>query len=190
MAPVLIGKMILSPSFVFIWLHFSLIPDLYKGKVGLDQKEAEHLMNDLDWKNAIQDMDGLVASIKKDGDRKVGSIGFCMGGALSLALAAQCASTNNGFFFFYMYFIPLFLLALNACVSFYGTPPPKLIDISRLPLSTPTQAHFGRLDKLQGFSDPATAEALEKQWRLAIQKDGGPHVNKYIFFPILTLISI
>ncbi|KAJ9551870.1 hypothetical protein OSB04_015915 [Centaurea solstitialis] len=45
----------------------ALIPDLYRGKVGLDAAEAQHLMDGLDWQGAV------------------GVTGYCMGGALSIA---------------------------------------------------------------------------------------------------------
>ncbi|KHN21213.1 Putative carboxymethylenebutenolidase [Glycine soja] len=44
----------------------ALIPDLYRGKVGLDVAEAQHLFDGLDWQGAV------------------GVTGFCMGGALSV----------------------------------------------------------------------------------------------------------
>lgn len=33
-----------------------LIPDLYRGKLTLDAKEAEHTMTGLDWPGAVQDV--------------------------------------------------------------------------------------------------------------------------------------
>ncbi|RZB83695.1 hypothetical protein D0Y65_032294, partial [Glycine soja] len=37
----------------------ALIPDLYRGKVGLDVAEAKHLMDGLDWQGAVKDITGL-----------------------------------------------------------------------------------------------------------------------------------
>lgn len=59
----------------------------------------------------------------------VGSIGFCMGGGLSLALASRMSSTPH---------------ALRAAVTCYGTPPselfePRLFGSQR----TAIQGHFG-----------------------------------------------
>ncbi|KAF5198113.1 alpha/beta-Hydrolases superfamily protein [Thalictrum thalictroides] len=49
----------------------ALIPDLYRGKVGLDVAEAEHLMNDLDWQGAVQDIGASVSWLKANGSQKV-----------------------------------------------------------------------------------------------------------------------
>jgi carboxymethylenebutenolidase len=58
----------------------TLIPDLYRGKVAEDSEEAGHLMNNLDWQGAVQDISGAVKYLKeKEGCKKVGVVGFCMG---------------------------------------------------------------------------------------------------------------
>ena len=65
----------------------ALVPDLYRGKVGLAANEAEHLMNALDFGDAAsQDIAGAVAHLKDSGSAKVGVTGFCMGGALTCLL--------------------------------------------------------------------------------------------------------
>src|SRR5215831_10452998 len=65
----------------------ALVPDLYRGKVGLDAKEAEHLMTNLNFGDAAsEDVRGAVQYLKKDGS-KVAITGFCMGGALTLLSA-------------------------------------------------------------------------------------------------------
>ncbi|KAF8047273.1 hypothetical protein N665_3117s0001 [Sinapis alba] len=38
----------------------TLIPDLYRGKVGLDAAEAKHLMDGLDWPGAVKDISASV----------------------------------------------------------------------------------------------------------------------------------
>jgi carboxymethylenebutenolidase len=43
----------------------TVIPDLYKGKVGVDAEEASHLMNNLDWRKAIQELEELVDQLKE-----------------------------------------------------------------------------------------------------------------------------
>lgn len=43
----------------------TVIPDLYKGKVGVDAEEASHLMNNLDWKKAIRELEELVDQLKE-----------------------------------------------------------------------------------------------------------------------------
>ncbi|KAJ6826184.1 uncharacterized protein M6B38_372215 [Iris pallida] len=65
----------------------ALIPDLYRGKVGLDVAEAQHLMDGLDWQGAVKDIAASVSWLKSNGSPKVGVTGYCMGGALSIASA-------------------------------------------------------------------------------------------------------
>src|SRR5215510_12311433 len=38
----------------------TMVPDLYRGKVARDGAEGEHLMGELDWKSAQQDILGAV----------------------------------------------------------------------------------------------------------------------------------
>jgi len=119
----------------------TIIPDLYRGKVATDHEHAGHLMNDLDWPGAVQDIQGAVNFLKSRGVEKVAVTGFCMGGALSIASAVKVDG-------------------LNAVAPFYGIPSKELADPakSRVPL----QCHFGLLDSLKGFSDPEAQDALEK----------------------------
>ena len=42
-------------------------------------------MNDLDWQGAIKDIQASVNYLKEKGITKVGVVGFCMGGALTIA---------------------------------------------------------------------------------------------------------
>ena len=62
----------------------ALVPDLYKGKVALDENEAKHLMMDLNFLDAVkEDIRGAVQYLKSTGSNKVAVTGFCMGGALT-----------------------------------------------------------------------------------------------------------
>ncbi len=58
--------------------------------------------------------------------RKIASIGFCMGGALSLALASHLAAKKP----------------LSAVVTCYGVPSPTICDVSVISLKTPVQVPF------------------------------------------------
>ncbi|KAJ0112558.1 hypothetical protein Patl1_01981 [Pistacia atlantica] len=49
----------------------ALIPDLYRGKVGLDVAEAQHLMDGLDWQGAVKDIGASVNWLKANGSKKV-----------------------------------------------------------------------------------------------------------------------
>ncbi|RVW38938.1 hypothetical protein CK203_073601 [Vitis vinifera] len=48
----------------------ALIPDLYRGKVGLDVAEAQHLMDGLDWQGAVKDICASVNWLKANGSQK------------------------------------------------------------------------------------------------------------------------
>ncbi|CAM6017577.1 unnamed protein product [Sphagnum balticum] len=124
----------------------ALIPDLYRGKLGLEVAEAQHLSQGLDWPGAVADIAASAKWLKEHGSPKVGVTGFCMGGALSLASAVR---------------VP----GIDAVVAFYGTPPPQLADPTES--KVPVQAHFGEEDTMKGLSDKETAKALEEKLKKA-----------------------
>ena len=67
----------------------ALAPDLYKGRVTQKPDEANHMMSGLDFVGASdQDIAGAVKHLAGM-SRKVGVMGFCMGGALTIAAAAR-----------------------------------------------------------------------------------------------------
>jgi carboxymethylenebutenolidase len=70
----------------------ALAPDLYGGTTTHDADEAGQLMQSLPVDRAARDLAGAVDYLLSrddvDGDR-VGAVGFCMGGAFVLTLAAQ-----------------------------------------------------------------------------------------------------
>lgn len=104
-------------------------------------EEAGHLFNDLDWKGAIEDIQAAVDYLKSKGVEKIGVVGFCMGGALSLASS-------------------VLVRGLNASAGFYGTPSEELCNVAHF--KTPLQLHFGTKDDLKGFSDSDAQDKLEK----------------------------
>ncbi|XP_030459594.1 uncharacterized protein LOC115679989 [Syzygium oleosum] len=128
----------------------ALIPDLYRGKVGLDVAEAQHLMDGLDWAGAVKDIGASVNWLKANGSKKVGVTGFCMGGALSIASSVLVPE-------------------VDCVVAFYGVPSSELADPAKA--KAPVQAHFGELDNFVGFSDVAAAKALEEK----LKASGVPH---------------
>jgi carboxymethylenebutenolidase len=116
-----------------------LVPDLYKGVIGVNKEEASHHMSALDWGVAVKEIGQAAAFLKAEGSPKVGATGFCMGGALTLLGAATCAD-------------------IVAAAPFYGIPRDERVDLSKL--SKPVLGHFGELDNHTGFSDPESAKAL------------------------------
>ncbi|XP_050418812.1 putative carboxymethylenebutenolidase [Patella vulgata] len=119
----------------------TIVPDLYRGEVATDNEHAGHLMSSLDWQGAVQDIRGCAQHLKKQGCAKVGVIGFCMGGALSLASAALVTE-------------------VSASAPFYGIPNKELADPSSIKI--PVQCHFGEQDVLEGFSAPADQDKLKE----------------------------
>lgn len=121
----------------------ALVPDLYRGKVTLDVAEASHLMNDLNFADAAgQDLRGAAQYLKQS-SAKVGVVGFCMGGALTVLAA-------------------VFVKESDAASSWYGFPPEQAADVKTI--KAPLQLHFAEKD---GFFTPDAARALEGRLKQA-----------------------
>jgi carboxymethylenebutenolidase len=120
-----------------------VVPDLYRGKLGLDAAEAEHLMKDLNFADAAgQDIRGAVQFLKRTGT-KVGVTGYCMGGALTLLAAV---------------FVP----EVDAAVTWYGFPPLEYVDASKI--TAPIMGHFATED---AFFPIAMVDQLEEKFTQA-----------------------
>jgi carboxymethylenebutenolidase len=103
----------------------ALVPDLYRGKVTVEAKEAEHLMTNLNFGDAAgQDIRGAVRHLKAV-SAKVGVTGFCLGGALTLLSAVNVPEAD-------------------AAVCWYGYPPLEYIDATRITI--PLLGHFATDD--------------------------------------------
>lgn len=121
----------------------ALVPDLYRGQLGLDEKEAEHLMSTLNFGDAAgQDVRGAVQYLKTTSTR-VGIVGFCMGGALTLLSAVHVPEAD-------------------AAVAWYGFPPLDYIDATRI--RVPLMGHFATED---AFFPIAQVDALEEKLKAA-----------------------
>jgi len=103
----------------------ALAPDLYEGRVTQDPDEAGHLMTGLDFSGAtFQDIGGAVNRLKSNG-AKVAVMGFCMGGALTIASAVHVTNADAG-------------------VCYYGIPPKEFADPTDIKM--PVQYHFANQD--------------------------------------------
>lgn len=104
-----------------------LVPDLYRGRTAAVGDEANHLMGGLDFGDAAtQDARGAAQYLLSTGSKKVGVMGFCMGGALTLIAAM---------------YDPEF----SAAVTFYGYPPPEAGDVGTIKI--PVQGHWALHDE-------------------------------------------
>ena len=125
----------------------ALAPDLYHGELAehTEMDKAERLMNALPPDRAGRDMAGAVDYLlgheAVTGD-KVGVIGFCMGGLLTLVVAAMQGEK------------------IGAAVPFYGAPldPAMAPDWSRL--TAPVEGHFAEKDD---FFPPEAVQQLEQK---------------------------
>ncbi len=121
---------------------FALAPDLYRGETTDQPDEAEQKMMAMSMDQAEADMRGAVDFLAgQDGYQGggVGSVGFCLGGGLSV-----WAATLNP--------------KVRAAVTFYYVMPHGKPDFSKI--GGPVQGHFGTADDFVPTDD---AEALEKE---------------------------
>ena len=131
----------------------ALAPDLYQGRVTQDPDEASHMMNGLDFPGAThQDVRGAVDHLRAVGAGKVGVMGFCMGGALTIGAAVHVPG-----------------VAAAAC--YYGIPPREFADPAAIRI--PFLAHFANRDD---WCTPQAVDALESAMRAAGQH---PDVFRY-----------
>ena len=119
----------------------ALAPDLYHGKNTKSPDEAGKLMMSMRIDEAEKDLRGAVQFLLKHpqtGGKQVGTVGFCMGGALSLFAASKNPE-------------------VGACVVFYGGHPNVKPDLAAL--KAPVLGLYAEKD---GFVTPESARALEK----------------------------
>jgi len=90
------------------------------------------IMQKLDWKQAVLDVEAAIGEAKKGG--KVGIVGYCFGGTVSWLAAAQAKG-------------------LTCAVPYYGGGMPGFIGENP---KVPTMCHFGELDQ-----SPTLAQAME-----------------------------
>lgn len=86
--------------------HTTFVPDLYRGKCTSAADEAAHLMANLDWDAAVEDIRIAALALRELGCAKVAVLGFCMGGALTIAAACRLDNIDGG--------------TLSSCVMAHG----------------------------------------------------------------------
>ncbi len=120
----------------------ALAPDLYRGETTTQPDEAEQKMMAMSMDQAERDMRGAVdylAQHEATQGRGVGSVGFCLGGGLSV----WAASANP---------------RVTAAVSYYYLMPHGKPDFSKI--EAPVLGHFGTADDFVSVDD---AKALERE---------------------------
>jgi carboxymethylenebutenolidase len=121
---------------------FALAPDLYQGETTTQPSEAEQKMMALSMEKVEQQMCGaaqFLASRPGFEGTGVGSVGFCLGGGLSLWAAANCSE-------------------VTAAVTYYYVMPHGKPEFGNI--KGPVLGHFGTADE---FISHAEAQALESE---------------------------
>ncbi len=128
----------------------ALAPDLYHGRCTTNPDEAGRLMMALDVPKLAEDLRGAVDFLRarpECSSKKIGTVGFCLGGQLSLF--AACVHPD----------------AVGACVDFYGVHPNVKPDVSRL--QAPVLGFFAGKD---GFVNAAVVSELSERLTKAGKK--------------------
>lgn len=123
---------------------FALAPDLYRGETTDQPSEAEQKMMALNMQQVERDMCGAadyLSSQEGVSGAGVGSVGFCLGGGLSVWAAATCPN-------------------ILAAVSFYYVMPHGKPDFANI--RGPVLGHFGTADE---FVPVEEAHKLENEMR-------------------------
>ncbi len=134
--------------------YVALAPDLYHGESTTSPDDAGKMMMALNIDQTERDMRGAIdylLSLDATTGKKVGTVGFCMGGQLSLY--AACANPNVG-----------------ACVNYYGIHPQVNPNLANL--HAPFLGFFAEND---GFVTPEVARKLEADLK-AVGKPAEIHI--------------
>ncbi|MDX1383635.1 MAG: dienelactone hydrolase family protein [Thermoanaerobaculia bacterium] len=124
----------------------ALAPDLYHGESTDHPDDAGRMMMALEIDRTEKDLRGAIGALldrEETTSGQVGTVGFCMGGQLSLYAACENAD-------------------VGACVDYYGIHPAVSPDLDKL--AAPVLGFFGEEDE---FVTPDAARELEASLRAA-----------------------
>lgn len=132
----------------------ALVPDLFHGKIAKNDDEAAKLITTFDFRKAVGEIGEAVAHLRAHPrcNGRVAVVGFCLGGALTLAAARH---------------VP----ALEAAVPFYGLP--RIPSDEFTDVKTPICGHYARVDD---WANPSVAEEIQGKVR-----SGGGQMDLYVY---------
>lgn len=134
--------------------YVALAPDLYDGKKTAEPDEAMKLAMAMQMDEAAKKLSGAVDFLKAEASvepKKVGCVGYCMGGGLSLYLST--------------------IKPVDACVIYYGVLMGAQPDLNKI-----KGAVLGHYADHDDYASPEQVRALEKQL-----KDAGKDVEFQIY---------
>ncbi len=140
--------------------YVALAVDLYRGKVTAKPEDAHQLMMGTPRDRAMRDLKAAYAQLQGRADvnkARLGSIGWCMGGMYTLALAVEEPT-------------------LAAAVAYYGAPPTEAADLAKI--KAPVLGNFGGDDKGPSPEQVRAFEAAMKKAGKSVDLkiyDGAPH---------------
>jgi carboxymethylenebutenolidase len=128
--------------------YVAIAPDLYHGRVTDQQSEAMKLTGSLDRARAVRDVQAAVGYLKGQefSNGNVATIGYCMGGGISLLAACQDS--------------------LNACIVYYGGLPNPLDLLNGI--KAPVLAAYGSDEAERGQQLEKELRARGKQVQLHV----------------------
>lgn len=135
----------------------ALAPDLYGGRVAHDSDEAGEMLSSLPVEQATKDLAGSVDFLLGHDavtSSTVGVVGYCMGGAFALLLAAQEGDR------------------VSAAVPYYGVGPGT--PESYAGITAAVQGHYGKEDQMMSAED---ARKVEEQ----IRSEAGVEVEFFYY---------
>ncbi len=104
--------------------YHALVPDLYRGETTTAPDEAEHKMMAMNIEQAQQDLVGAVDHVaQRAGTQRVGSTGYCIGGALCLYAAAldDKVVASSSFYYVFPHGKPEWSKIKGPVLMHYGT---------------------------------------------------------------------
>lgn len=134
--------------------YLAFVPDLFHGEVASDDAQAAKMMERFDFQRAVAEIGESAAFVRAHAqcNGRVAVVGFCLGGALTLAAAR-------------------YVSGLDAAVPFYGLP--RFSPTEFAAVKTPICGHYARVD---AWANPAIAAEIQ-----ATVRAGGGEMELYVY---------